>query len=78
MANGAATVNRDQRIQRVAGLHVDQVRPGAKHLQGAQCAAVFVRNDVVRVVRAGTVISEPTEGFARNGPARDRSIGSVR
>ena len=65
MTNETASVRRDQRVERVAGLHVHQVRPRAEHLQRAKLAPVLVRNDVIRIVRARAVVAKASERAAR-------------
>ena len=76
MANDAAAVLGDEHVERVAGLHVDEVRPRAEDLQRAQLAAMLVRDDVVGIVGARAVIAEPAErppGQPRARRRRDTS-----
>ena len=77
MTNETASVRRDQRVERVAGLHVHEVRPGAKHLQRAELAPMFVRNDVIRIVRARAVVAEPSERAARYRPCCNGAVAAV-
>ncbi len=71
-------VVRDERVERVARLHVHQVRPGAEHLQRAQLAAMLVGDDVVRVVRTGPVVPESADRTPGNRASGDRAVRSVR
>ena len=70
----AAAVLDDDGVERVAGLHVDQVGPRAEHLQRAQLAAVLVRHDVVRIVGARAVVPEPADRTAGHGARGDGAI----
>jgi hypothetical protein len=46
MTNDAPAVLGDERVQRVSGLEVDEVRPRAEDLERAELAPVLVGNDV--------------------------------
>jgi len=51
MLHDRRSIRGDQRVEGVAGFQVRQVRPRAKNAQRAQFPAMFVRHDVVRIVR---------------------------
>ena len=74
----AAAVLGHDGVERVARLHVHQIGPGAKHLQGAQLAAVLVRDDVVGVVRTGAVVAEAADRTAGHGARGHGAIAAVR
>src|SRR5947207_10454351 len=67
----------DERIERVAGLEIDEVEPGAEHAERAQLAAVLVRDEVVRIVGAGPGVAEVAQDLAGNGPAGGGAIRAV-
>ena len=73
-----ATVLRDERVERVRGLEVGEIRPRAEDAQRAQLAAVLVRHEVVGIVGARALITEAAEDLAGNQPAGDDAIGAVR
>src|SRR5580765_5263937 len=54
------------------------VEPSSKHSISPQFAMVFVRNKVVRIVRARAVESDPTHHFSRDRQARDDAVCPVR
>ena len=66
-----------ERVERVAGLHVGEVRPRAEHAQRPQLAAVLVRDDVVGIVGAGALVAEAAEDLARQQPRRGGAVGAV-
>ena len=74
MADDAAAALGDDGVERVAGLHVDEIGPGAEHLQRPQLAAMFVRHDVVRIIGPRAVIPESADRPAGHGARGDGAI----
>ncbi len=68
----------DERVERVARLEIREIRPRAEDAQGAQFAAVFVRDDVVGIVGARAVEQKVAEDLAGNQAAGDDAVGAVR
>ena len=73
-----AAVLRDQRVERVRGLEIGEVRPRAEDAQRAQLAAMLVRHEVVGIVGTRAGVEEAAENLAGNQPAGDDAIGAVR
>ncbi len=72
-----AAVPAAEHVERVAGLPVHQIRPGAEDAQRAQLAALLVRHEIVRVVGAGARVPERPEYRARNQGAGGDTVGAV-
>ncbi len=68
----------DERVERVAGLPVHEVRPRAEHAQRAQLAAVLVRHEIVRIVGPCARVAERPENLPRQQPSGRCAIGAVR
>ena len=67
----------DEHVERISGLEIDQIRPGAEHPERAQFAAVLVRHEVVRVVGARAGVPEgPQDGSAEHAAGR-RAVAAV-
>ena len=77
MADNAAAVLRDDRVERVSRLHVGQVGPGAEDLERPQLAAMLVRNDVVRIVGTRRMVAKAADRPSWNRPRSQHSEGSV-
>ncbi len=77
VADHAASSLGDERVQGVAGLHVREVRPRAEDTKGAEFAAVLMRHEIVRVVRARALIPEPAQDLAGQEAARGRAVRPV-
>ena len=73
-----AAVLGDERVERVAGLEVGQVRPRAENAQRAQLAAMLVRHDVVGIVGPRARVAEAAEDLAGQQAAGDDAVGAVR
>ena len=67
----------DQRVERIGGLEIGEVGPGAEHAQRPQLAPVLVRDDIVRIVGPGAGEQEVAEDLAGNQPAGDDAIRAV-
>ena len=68
----------DDRVDRVRGLEVGEVRPGAEDAQRPQLAPVLVRHDIVRIVGTRAEVLEAAENLARQQAAGDDAIGAIR
>ena len=73
---GAATFL-DKDVERIAGLGVGVVEPGAEDGKAAEFAAALVGDGVVRVVAAHLLVAEWPEWLALEGGAGEQADGAV-
>ncbi len=69
---------RDERVDRVRGLEVGEVRPRAEDAERSQLAPMLVRHEIVGIVWTGARVLERVENLAGQLPAGNDTIASVR
>src|SRR4030095_751281 len=77
VANKLASVLGDQSVEGIDAARVIMIQPGAENPQSAQLTSMFMRNDVVRIIRANTVVSILPEKSPWNKLAGHGSILAI-
>src|SRR6185369_17517608 len=77
MAYECASLLNNKSVQGVDTFRVDMVEPGSKDTISPEFAMVFVRNEVVWIVGARAVESDPPHHLSGDCQARDGPVGSV-
>src|SRR4030095_10594752 len=77
VANKLASVLGDQSVEGIDAARVIMIQPGAENPQSAQLTSMFMRNDVVRIIRADTVVSILPEKSPWNKLAGHGSILAI-